>query len=475
MRASYLLWGFVLAASVAGASGITLTGPTGAAVTPTNSPNIAQATTGPMSLFVDSTGSDNNDCTDAGTFACATPQGAINKVPLVVRHAVTVAVANGTYPSLRIYGFHFVDAGSLAVTANVVAATGLTTGQADGGLTAVSNTAVPAPTISDTNNAWTTDNLKGLFVRITSGAASGQRRIIVANTATALTLARHFATAPSAADGYTIETGGVTLNAASAPFVLSGNTGSANLSGSFAATITGFNVTAGSIGLQGFGNTVNLSLNAIRATTGGQSWTNNTATLSLVNVFSSGSAGFTRSSVATAASGNVMCTGSSAGAAIATIAGSSFNGSAVIENTSSTGKALSLSSAQNVQVTLTSGISGGSNWQLRCASGSTGSVGIDVLQPFSFMTFQNLNISDCVNAVNVAVDSSISVYNAGISNATNGLRALKGGSIQLLGGTCPTFTTVTNETNVDGTAAACATSAVTGCILGAVSGAKVCE
>lgn len=477
MRASYLLWGLVLLAGVAGVAqggAIEMDQPV---VSPTNTPQVVQQTTAAMSLFVDPTGSDSNACTASGTSACATPNGALAKVPGKIAHAVTITVADGTYSSLQVYGFQFTNGGSLAITGNVVTATGLASGTATGTLSALSNTAVPVPSVTDGTQSWTADNLKGLYIRMTNGTASAQRRIIATNTGTVITPGRPYSTAPTVGDAYVIERPGAILNAASNAFIVAGCTGTATLSGSVAITITGFETTSSSLGVQAFNNAgVNMTLNTIRAATGGMSFTNHLGTLTLQNVYASGGSNFSKVlGVVTNTSGNFMVTGSSAGAPILLFSQAAIQGGGVVENTSSTGKALGLNSATGVKLTLTAGVTGAVYWNLRCASGSTGSVGVEIDQPYSFTTLQNVNISNCVTGVQAAYDSIIGVFNAGISNATTGLRGTKGGSIHLLGGGCPTFTTVTNETQLEATNAACAGLIGANCFINAVSGAKICE
>lgn len=470
MRASYLLWGFALIAGVASAAAIEMDQPV---VSPTNTPNVVQRTTGALALFVDPTGSDSNACTASGTSACATPNGALAKVPGKIAHAVTITVADGTYSSLQVYGFQFTNGGSLAITGNVNTATGLASGTATGTLSALSNTAVPVGSLTDGANTWTTDNLKGLFIRMTNGTASGQRRIIVTNTGTVITPARHYATAPTIGDAYAIERPGALLNAASNAFAIRAITGDTGAS----ITITGFEVTASSVGMViggVYGPAITLS--AIRVVNG-FSFTSAQSLVTLQNVYSSGglSAVSNTRGLVTNVSGNFMVTMSNPGQPVLTVTQSGIQGAGVVENTSSTGKALRLDVASNVRLLPTAGVSGSAQWQLRCASGSTGSIGIEQDQPLSTAVFQNLNISNCVTGVQASYDSSIGVYNAGISNATTGLRATKGGSIHLLGGGCPTFTTVTNETQLEATNAACAGLIGANCFINAVSGAKICE
>src|ERR1700730_5312964 len=58
-----------------------------------------------LNLYVDTAGNDANDCTGPGASACATIQGAVDKVPKRIRHNVTITVGIGHFAGAVIEGF----------------------------------------------------------------------------------------------------------------------------------------------------------------------------------------------------------------------------------------------------------------------------------------------------------------------------------------------------------------------------------
>lgn len=146
-----------------------------------------------LTFYVDPTGSDSNACTASGTEACATLMGALNKIPLNVRHTVIINVAAGTYTETVAFPtFNFVRSsssvsGSITVTGAARTAPTLASGTTSGTLTSpttslsVSN---GASSFTDSTQTWTVDNLVGSFIEMTSGALSGQVCPISSNTST---------------------------------------------------------------------------------------------------------------------------------------------------------------------------------------------------------------------------------------------------------------------------------------------------
>lgn len=212
----------LLALVLAGSNGVGTGGLTGfqpqssSGFNPSNAPNVVQATTAALTLYVDPTGSDSNDCTSTGAGACLTIQGAVNKSPKYLRHGVVVNVAAGTYGCFYVTGFVcdtgvqsttgglFVDA--FAAFANSTLATGSATG------TATSSTAGSATTfgtLTDSGATWTVNDLKGRFV-----TAGGTTRVISSNTSTAITISGTW-TSPGAV-AYTIQDPGANINTACA-------------------------------------------------------------------------------------------------------------------------------------------------------------------------------------------------------------------------------------------------------------------
>lgn len=172
-----------------------------------------------QNYFVDGTlGLDTNTCTASGTSACLTIQGAVNKIPKLIRDGVTVSIAAGTYGCVFLQGFS-IDFGAQTATggflldgalANVTPATGTATGTATAGSAGATST---FGTITDSGQTWTVNNLRGKFVVITGGTGSGQTRVISSNTATAITIVGTW-TSPTAGSTYAIQSPSVNINTA---------------------------------------------------------------------------------------------------------------------------------------------------------------------------------------------------------------------------------------------------------------------
>jgi hypothetical protein len=164
--------------------------------------------------FVNATGgSDTFNCTSAST-PCATVQGALNKIPKLLRNGVTVSVAAGTYGGFYVAGFTC-DPGLQQTTGgllidgfsaftNSTLATGTPTGTATASSAGSGST---FGTLTDGAQTWTVDDLKGRFV-----TAAGQTRVISSNTATAITIVGTWTNPGNVA--YTIQDPGVIINAA---------------------------------------------------------------------------------------------------------------------------------------------------------------------------------------------------------------------------------------------------------------------
>lgn len=141
-----------------------------------------------MTLYVDPTGSDSNACTASGTSACLTLAGALGKLPRFIRHAVTVNVAAGAYAEpAEVKGFNIAKGVTLSIVGSTSTRTP-TTGFASGSVTASTTwSATAAPTITDSSQTLTVNDLKGAFIRFTSGTLNGQVFPIAANTASTIT------------------------------------------------------------------------------------------------------------------------------------------------------------------------------------------------------------------------------------------------------------------------------------------------
>lgn len=170
-----------------------------------------------VALFVDPTGADTNACTASGSSACLTLQGAIKKIPKYLRHQATVSVAAGSYAGATISGFVMDQslqnglAGILidGALANVTPTTGSATGTATAGS---AGSGITFGTLTDSGATWTVNDsaLVGKFVVITGGTGSGQVKVIVSNTATALTIAGTW-TAPTGTSTYALQSPSVNI------------------------------------------------------------------------------------------------------------------------------------------------------------------------------------------------------------------------------------------------------------------------
>lgn len=168
-----------------------------------------------MTLFVDSTGSDSGACTASGTSACATIQGAINKIPKLVTYPVTITVAAGNYTGALLDGFNITEAGYITLSgtmANSTITSGLVTGTL-ASATAGSSFTTSHGTATVTGAGWTVNDLRGHFLTITGGTGSGQSRPIESNTATVATIAGGWATTPDATSTFAIQDPATVINA----------------------------------------------------------------------------------------------------------------------------------------------------------------------------------------------------------------------------------------------------------------------
>lgn len=164
--------------------------------------------TGLQSYYVDaSLGNDSNSCQATGGSACLTIQGAINKIPKLLRDQVTVNVAAGSYAGFNISGFKVDNGvqqttGGLLIDGALVTST-LATGSATG--TATSGTAGSGSTfgtLTDSGATWTVNDLRGRF--ITTVSPTNSVFVISANTATTITVEGTW-NSPTGSTTYTIQ------------------------------------------------------------------------------------------------------------------------------------------------------------------------------------------------------------------------------------------------------------------------------
>ena len=205
-------------------------------------------------LFVDSEfGSDTNACTASGANACASLTGALAKVPARISNNVTITMTGTFTDTPNIRGF---VAGGGALTSTLTVTSSLQAAPVSsttGSITAI----IDQPDdgndvgyVTDTTKTWTTDELKGYFLEITSGAQSGAVRPIISNTATTVRYIGSFATDPIVGVTYRI----------SRPGAVWASNGIQNITDNSAAiTIVGIDQPGNIIAARNFG-TVTFSL-----------------------------------------------------------------------------------------------------------------------------------------------------------------------------------------------------------------------
>ena len=179
----------------------------------------AEVTTAAKTLYVETTGSDSNNCTSVAT-ACLTGQGALNKIPKQMYHAYTIQFGTGTFTSgFVVSGFtvHAVPgrASGLFINGTLTTAT-VATGSASG--TATSGSASSGATfgvLNDTSQSWTDNDLRGKLLTLTGGTGFCATciHVIASNTATSITVVGGFASsAPASGTTYTIQDWGTTIS-----------------------------------------------------------------------------------------------------------------------------------------------------------------------------------------------------------------------------------------------------------------------
>lgn len=419
-----------------------------------------------LTLYVDPTGSDSNACTASGTSACLTLQGALNKLPRFARHNITINIAAGTYSGDWTFQLD-VDGQVNTSTIPVIDVIGPSqvaftpaTGTATGTVTAVSQQAAPLSTLTDTGQSWTAHDLRGQFVRFTSG--SGGLKLIVDNTATVITYLSANSTAPSVGNTYSIETPAAMLSGA----------GRLNVNGRTSAV--GITLRFANVTLTNNSSTATLTLMSnLRPQFAGVRIIN---TSSGNGVTSGGTAGITSGvspgfyvgtdsgrAISLGNGGNIPTLLSfTAGAFAYSASNAAYNsgyglgavasGNLVAETGSASGPAL----VHNGPTT--SGGSGGAATgviAVRCPSGHSG-VGAYINSGFEA---QNFVAENCGTGVSVGGYSDTygglahaQLYirgNSTFTNVTTALAVTQGGRIYIP--TSPTFTTVTNELSLDGT------------------------
>lgn len=177
---------------------------------------------GTLLYYVDIGGSDNNACTQPYSVAgskgpCATPQGALNKIPKLLRQGVLLSVDAGTYPGFIVSGFmedngQQQQTGSLLISGSMKNSSDLATGTATG--TATSGSAGSGQTFGALVNSgatWTVNDLVGRF--ISTSTPTNALQVIASNTATTINIVGTW-NSPTSSTTYTIQDPNVLINTA---------------------------------------------------------------------------------------------------------------------------------------------------------------------------------------------------------------------------------------------------------------------
>lgn len=422
-------------------------------------PQSQYATSAALALFVDPTGNDNGTCLASGTSACATPAGAIARIPYRVRHAVTVTIAAGTYANLKIQNLSVETGGTLTFngpSTNFAPATGTATGS----LTAVSNTVNAAPTVTDSAQSWTTDNLRGRFLEMTNGTANNVRRVIVSNTATTITLASGYPTAPSVGNTYAIRTPGVVLNGTGLPLSVKSigpGGGSATITAGNRIVISQIEAnTANAVPCAIDSSASRVTFDRVRCvaqTNGftGMSVSGNSAAPTLSNVYvqAANVAALVVSSSPLAFLNSTYARSSSSISGVASFGPAvDVSGSGLtVENTNVAGHVIDFAGT-GTNFSLNGIAMGSASLNLICPSGSTG-YGLYNPRPDPLLGFfegntlsvANLNSTNCREAAHIYGRSKLTVAGTTVTNVVYGFTVAAGGSIYFAG-VAPAFSGV---------------------------------
>lgn len=441
-------------------------------------PQIQYATSAALNLFVDPTGNDNGQCLATGTGACATPDGALARVPYRIKNTVTITIAAGTYAiGMHVANHAFESGGQLSINGLMVGAT-LATGTNTGAVTAVSNPAIGPSTVTDSAQTWTASALKGMYLEMTNGTANNIRRVIVDNTSTVLTLANGYATAPAVGNTYAIRVPGVVLNGTPALSVLnmaaSGGTTSSNNGVLIGAGVTASAATGCVVGGTG-AITVSLERTQCISSAGGTPGlsVSTAQNVSLNNAFlqstnSSGPAllmgnyaGVTVQQSVYATSPSVTANGSTGTVEVGNYSVLRIGTGMTVQNTSTVGVPIRISYNGSVIFT---GVESALASQLNLICQASGTTSVGIWLPYIAITsgttsptgaatavmVTNLSTSNCVTAVQSDTPGAyVLVSAATINTSTNGFSVHSGGKISLFT-RAPTFNTVTNQLVVEG-------------------------
>lgn len=418
-----------------------------------------------IALFVNAaTGNDANDGLSAGT-ALATVQAARAKIPPNCIHNVTINVAAGTYTGPFDFTGFTIAPTVLVQVVGAMASPTLTTGTTSGTVgtvTALSGATTPQ-SFQDLTQTWTVNELRGKWVSI---AGSTTYRMIGANTATSITLVGTGTV--TAGQSYAILAPSVTLTSsiAGVPTVNAQN----NFTGVATMLFTALNISSSGsapnsfVNQSGFSICRYVSLSTTAAS--GRTAQCNEGSLSLATCFVSnfGTNGFP-----------CVTGGSTTGAADVL----NITGSYVQQNLGTGGAAVDVAACQTffAQGAWIERLNTATGTLVRIASCSRGSLGsgtapVVLLAPASH-TGPGLTVGQEAASLGGFVGCAIlnfSATNFGtailaqhgarapvlgtsvvITSCTTGFSATLGATIRIALAT-PTFTGVTTELSVDGTA-----------------------
>lgn len=141
--------------------------------------DVLTRTNGDLTYYVRTTGDDGNDGLSAGN-AFLTVNEALDRIPRHIKHDITVDVGSGSFTTFDITGFNIELGGSLTVEGKLATPSldGLDSGTATGG---------SVIQLIDTGGGWTTDELRGLLVKI-----GDDYRVVRENTGTIVNFGSNF-------------------------------------------------------------------------------------------------------------------------------------------------------------------------------------------------------------------------------------------------------------------------------------------
>lgn len=428
---------------------------------------------GSITLAVATTGSDapnaNRPARIVGgnysAYPYATIQAAIDALPHDVRTGVSntlrgaiINVGAGNFDGVMIEGMRAYSFLRIAGTRQTATpATGPSSGTATGGGTR---------TLTDSGATWTTDDLVGRFLNITSGPGAGQILLIAANDATNIYLADPCSPLPASGSVYTIQDLATVINVAS-PRVTA--TGVFSATGIYAFRNLGFidlrdlKITAGTYGYAGQNNTLSGLRRVVCQGVGYGVLEQNTTKISFnqVGAITCSVSGITLANLADAINAHRGWLAKSCGVGIDIqhCIGSSLIGVYSRNSTS-----------QGLQLT---GIATGSRFSNTLID--TAAIGVQLRH--ATIDFDSTEVKNCSSTPFQLVDSRLRFETAlvGSGNTGWGLNVKGSGNVVELVGMDPTISGASGEVTVDGTTdfTWAALDTVNDYAVGTVTGARI--